>query len=280
MAPLWSAKYAATLAVEASLAGGAPGRNVPTTLSTTNASPATAAGRAHPDSLGVGCVTAARRGVPIRGDVVVVIGLPFCSRTPRRRDRPARGALRCRRSRRRRASGGPVCSPNMVPIPAPPCASDTVMQCSVLTEYRIGAIGLPMLSSRLSAACGSFMTKQPPSPSAAWMRSSTPAGSTWSWIASNTNTTSNGCVDLEAGRVTDLEAHVGEPGAAGLGPGPRDRAVVEVVADERRRGETPAPAARARARCRTQRRRRVRPRRAARRARARAEGTRRRSNAS
>ena len=113
------------------------------------------------------------------------------------------------------------------------------MQCSVLTEYRIGAIGLPMLSSRLSAACGSFMTKQPPSASAAWIRSSTPVGSTWSWIASNTNTTSNGCVDLEPGRVADLEAHVGESGAAGLGAGPRDRAVVEVVADERRRGERP-----------------------------------------
>ena len=46
MAPAWSLKYAAILAVEASLAGAAPGRSVPTTLSTTNAMPAAAAARA------------------------------------------------------------------------------------------------------------------------------------------------------------------------------------------------------------------------------------------
>jgi len=41
-----------------------------------------------------------------------------------------------------------ICSPKAVPSPAPPCASETVMQCRVLTAYAMGAKGLP-LSSRL-----------------------------------------------------------------------------------------------------------------------------------
>ena len=39
--------------------------------------------------------------------------------------------------------------PQAVPSPAPPPASDTVMQCSVLIPYRNAASGLPRLSSRL-----------------------------------------------------------------------------------------------------------------------------------
>ena len=46
-------------------------------------------------------------------------------------------------------------------------------------------------------------------------------------------------VDREPSRVAHLEAHVGEAGTAGLGAGARDRALVEVVADERRRRERP-----------------------------------------
>ena len=41
------------------------------------------------------------------------------------------------------------------------------MQCKVLTEYMIGANGLPMSPSRLSAARGSFITNTPPGRSAA-----------------------------------------------------------------------------------------------------------------
>ena len=201
---------------------------------------------------------------------------PFCSRTPRRRDRRAPGALGCRRSPRRRASGGRVARRTSVPMPAPPCASDTVMQCSVLTEYRIGAIGLAMLSSRRVGGVR-FLHHEPAAVGRA-RRGCVRArrsGSTWSWIASNTNTTSNGSVDLEPGRVAHDEAHVGEPGAAGLGARPRDRAVVEVVPDERRarerarqQHERVAGAARDVGDARAGRR-------AARRARARAGGTRR-----
>jgi hypothetical protein len=41
-----------------------------------------------------------------------------------------------------------TCSPQPVPSPAPPSARDTVLQCSRLMAYVIGATGLPMLSSR------------------------------------------------------------------------------------------------------------------------------------
>ena len=52
--------------------------------------------------------------------------------------------------------------PHTVPSPAPPCASETVMQCSVLMPYSSGAIGLPMLSSSLLAALMSIMTNTRP----------------------------------------------------------------------------------------------------------------------
>src|SRR5213079_1152802 len=42
-----------------------------------------------------------------------------------------------------------VSTPQAVPSPAPPSASDTVMQCRTLTPYMYGVNGLPILSSRL-----------------------------------------------------------------------------------------------------------------------------------
>jgi hypothetical protein len=108
---------------------------------------------------------------------------------------------------------GPLLAPGRAQAGAP-SASDTVMQCRVLVAYSIGAIGLPMLSSRLLEALGSTMTKVPPGASAAWIHSRTAAGAPWSWMASNTNTTSKGSSTVSRATSRTSKRALASPAAA------------------------------------------------------------------
>ena len=67
-----------------------------------------------------------------------------------------------------------------LPMPAPPWASETVMQCSVLTEYKTVAMGLARFPASVSAARGSRMKTVRRGRARGWMPSSTASGSTWS----------------------------------------------------------------------------------------------------